>query len=362
MRALLVLTLAGCLARFRCGVRRDGIDSIPIAGLVHRLQGKASTSASREPIPAGAARIRRPKRVRDERAPLRPSEGQLAGLTHSGDPLQLKSHVALVVDQDTNEVLFEKNIHAVLPIASITKLMTALVTVEAGLPLDEELKVTPDELVRAGIRSKLASRPDHVPRTALHLALMSSENRAAQLLGRTYPGGLDNFVEAMNAKARMLGMSDSHFVDPTGLSPDNRSSANDLVRLVKAAYEHDVIREYSVSEELALPVGKRSVRYANTNSLTAKPRLGNRPAEDRLYLRGGPLPRDAGGDRGQAGGDGAARFGRQVFAHRRCAADPRLARVERCPGEGSCAFSRLLRWQLRQTDLVPCARGSGWPL
>jgi D-alanyl-D-alanine endopeptidase (penicillin-binding protein 7) len=100
---------------------------------------------------------------------------------------------------------------------------------------------------------------------------MSSENRAAQLLGRTYPGGLDTFVEAMNAKARMLGMSDSHFVDPTGLSPDNRSSANDLVRLVKAAYEHEVIREYSVSGELALPVGRRTVRYGNTNRLTANP-------------------------------------------------------------------------------------------
>jgi D-alanyl-D-alanine endopeptidase (penicillin-binding protein 7) len=100
---------------------------------------------------------------------------------------------------------------------------------------------------------------------------MSSENRAAQLLGRTYPGGLPNFIEAMNAKARMLGMSDSHFVDPTGLSPDNRSSANDLVRLVKAAYEHEVIREYSVSGELALPVGKRTVRYASTNRLTSNP-------------------------------------------------------------------------------------------
>jgi D-alanyl-D-alanine endopeptidase (penicillin-binding protein 7) len=149
--------------------------------------------------------------------------------------------------------------------------MTALVTVEAGLPLDEELKVTQDELVKAGIRSNLRPGLKMDRGTALHLALMSSENRAAQLLGRTYPGGLDNFVEAMNAKARMLGMSDSHFVDPTGLSPDNRSSANDLVRLVKAAYEHDVIREFSTSGELALPMGKRNVRYGNTNRLTANP-------------------------------------------------------------------------------------------
>ena len=270
MRAFLVLTLAGCLvasgAAFGAASpsRTQSASSTTVAKAksAQRVQGT---------IPAGSARIKSNRKVRGERAPLRPSEGQLAGLTHSGDPLQLKSHVALVVDQDTDEVLFEKNTHAVLPIASITKLMTALVTVEAGLPLDEELKVTSDELVRSGMRSNLRPGLAVSRGTALHLALMSSENRAAQLLGRTYPGGLDDFVRAMNAKARMLGMSDSHFVDPTGLSPDNRSSANDLVRLVKAAYEHDVIREYSVSEELDVPVGRRSVRYGNTNRLTANP-------------------------------------------------------------------------------------------
>jgi D-alanyl-D-alanine endopeptidase (penicillin-binding protein 7) len=206
-----------------------------------------------------------------QRKPVRPSEGQLAGLHRADDPLDLKSSVALVVNQDTDEVLFEKNTHAVLPIASITKLMTALVTVEANLPLDEELTLSPNDAVRANVRSNLRPGMSMSRDTALHLALMSSENRAAQLLGRTYPGGLDAFVEAMNAKARMLGMNDSHFADPTGLSPENRSSANDLVRLVKAAYEHAVIREHSVSGELALPVGKRVVRYGNTNRLTASP-------------------------------------------------------------------------------------------
>ena len=269
MRALLVLTLAGCLVASGAAVsattstksRSQASATVAKAKSANRVQGT---------IPAGSARIQS-RKFRGERPPLHPSEGQLAGLTHSGDPLQLKSHVALVVDQDTDEVLFEKNTHAVLPIASITKLMTALVTVEADLPLDEELKVTPDELVRAGIRSNLRPGLTMSRGTALHLALMSSENRAAQLLGRTYPGGLQNFIEAMNAKARMLGMSESHFVDPTGLSAENRSSANDLVRLVKAAYEHEVIREYSVSGELALPVGKRTVRYASTNRLTSSP-------------------------------------------------------------------------------------------
>jgi D-alanyl-D-alanine endopeptidase (penicillin-binding protein 7) len=243
-----------------------------IAGSATAAEASASVVDKRVSgsISAGkATRSSGPKRTANR--PLRPSEGQMAGLRRVDDPLDLKSSVALVVDQDTDEVLFEKNTRAVLPIASITKLMTALVTVEASLPLDEELTVAQSEVVRANVRSNLRPGMTMTRGTALHLALMSSENRAAQLLGRTYPGGLDAFVEAMNAKARLLGMGDSHFEDPTGLSPENRSSANDLVRLVKAAYEHDVIRQYSISGELALPVGKRMVRYGNTNRLTTNP-------------------------------------------------------------------------------------------
>ena len=232
-------------------------------------KAKAQTRV-RGTIPMGRTAITSTRKKPLMASLVAPSEGHLAGLHRGDDPLDLHSSVALVVDQDTNEVLFEKNKHAVLPIASVTKLMTALVTVEANLPLDEELQVSQDELVRARIRSNLRPGMEVTRGTALHLALMSSENRAAQLLGRTYPGGLTRFVEAMNAKARLLGMNDSHFADPTGLSPENRSSASDLVRLVKAAYEHDVIRQYSVSGELALPVGKRTVNYRNTN-LTNNP-------------------------------------------------------------------------------------------
>ncbi|MDH5208739.1 MAG: serine hydrolase [Burkholderiaceae bacterium] len=269
LRAVMVLALFGLMAV--SGASAAETTAAPQASNASATISKAkSTSRVSGTVAAGNTKAQSTRKSR-ERKPLHPSEGQLAGLTHSGDPLRLKSHVALVVDQDTDEVLFEKNTHAVLPIASITKLMTALVTVESGLSLDEELKVTSEEMVRAGVRSNLRPGLTMSRGTALHLALMSSENRAAQLLGRTYPGGLSDFVEAMNAKARMLGMDDSHFVDPTGLSPDNRSSANDLVRLVKAAYEHEVIREYSVSGELALPVGKRTVRYGNTNRLTANP-------------------------------------------------------------------------------------------
>ena len=234
-------------------------------------KAKAQTRV-RGTIPAGRSPIKSTRKKKPLIARiLRPSEGHLAGLHRGDDPLDLRSSVALVVDQDTNEVLFEKNKDAVLPIASVTKLMTALVTLDANLPLDEELQVSQDEMVRARIRSNLRPGFEMTRGTALHLALMSSENRAAQLLGRTYPGGVARFVEAMNAKARLLGMDDSHFADPTGLSPENRSSASDLVRLVKAAYEHDVIRQYSVSGELELPVGRRTVSYRNTNRLTDNP-------------------------------------------------------------------------------------------
>jgi D-alanyl-D-alanine endopeptidase (penicillin-binding protein 7) len=233
-------------------------------------KAKAQTRV-RGTIPAGRTPIKSTRKKPLIARFVAPSEGHLAGLHRGDDPLDLRSSVALVVDQDTNEVLFEKNKNAILPIASVTKLMTALVTVEANLPLEEELQVSQDELVRARMRSNLRPGLEMTRGTALHLALMSSENRAAQLLGRTYPGGVTRFVEAMNAKARLLGMNDSHFADPTGLSPENRSSASDLVRLVKAAYEHDIIRQYSVSDELALLVGKRTVNYRNTNRLTGNP-------------------------------------------------------------------------------------------
>ena len=186
-------------------------------------------------------------------------------------PSSLKSAVALVVDQDTDEVLIEKNTNLVLPIASITKLMTALVTIEADLPMDEELVVTRDDRTIDRVRSLLRPGVKLTRGQALHLALMSSENHAAQLLGRSYPGGVEQFVEAMNAKAQILGMHDSHFVDPTGLSPDNRSTPQDLVRLVKAAYEYNTIRDYSTSSSMSMPFGKRMVRYGNTNRLVSNP-------------------------------------------------------------------------------------------
>ena len=210
------------------------------------------------------------KVVRQE--PPVPSFGQLYGLRSTGDDLDLKSSVALVVDQDTNEVLFSKNPGAVLPIASITKLMTALVVTEASLPLDEMLVVSQDDVAAtAGSRSRLALGTQLTRGEMLHLSLMASENRAAHVLGRTYPGGLERFVRDMNVKARFLGMQDTRYVEPTGLSSNNQSSAQDLTRLVRAAFEHPIIRDLSTSLEAAMPVGHKTVQFRNTNGLVRNP-------------------------------------------------------------------------------------------
>jgi len=204
--------------------------------------------------------------------PARPSFGQLYGLQHTADALNLKSSVALVLDSDTNEVLFSKNSDAVLPIASLTKLMTAVVVTEAQLPLTEMLSVSQDDVdTEKGSRSRLKVGTQLSREEMLHLALMSSENRAAHALGRAYPGGLEAFVAAMNRKAQALGMNDTHYVEPTGLSSKNQSSARDLATLVRAAHEHQIIRELSTSPEFLVEVGNRPMQFRNTNGLVRNP-------------------------------------------------------------------------------------------
>lgn len=200
------------------------------------------------------------------------SFGQLYGLHQTQDPLELKSSVALVMDQDTNEVMLSKNPEAVLPIASLTKLMTAMVVVEAHLPLDDSITITNDDVdTEKNSSSRLAVGSSLSRGELLHLALMSSENRAAHALGRTYPGGMPAFVSAMNAKARLLGMHDTRYVDPTGLNSGNQATARDLAMLVKAAYQQPLIRELSVSPEHAVRLGNRQLQFRNTNSLVRSP-------------------------------------------------------------------------------------------
>ncbi|QPF76716.1 D-alanyl-D-alanine endopeptidase [Roseateles sp. DAIF2] len=198
----------------------------------------------------------------------KPSFAQLYGLHATEDPLDLKSAVAFVMDQDTNEVLVSKNPQAVLPIASITKLMTALVVVEGGQSMDEMLTISDEDRdTEKGTGSRLAIGTTLSRGEMMHLALMSSENRAANALGRHYPGGLPAFVSAMNAKAQMLGMSDTHYVEPTGLSSRNQSSAKDLAALVKVAHEYPVLRELSTSKEHSVTLGRRQVAFHSTNGL-----------------------------------------------------------------------------------------------
>ncbi|MDR2155226.1 MAG: serine hydrolase [Burkholderiaceae bacterium] len=200
------------------------------------------------------------------------SFGQMAGLHATDDPLDLKSSVALVLDQDTQEVLLSKNERAVLPIASLTKLMTGLLISRSGLPLDEVITITQDDIdTEKGSRSRLTIGSRLTRGELLHLALMSSENRAAHALGRTFPGGMNRFVGLMNANAIMLGMKDTRYVEPTGLSSDNRSSARDLAILVAAASKDSLLRELSTSPGYEVAVGNRVLQYNNTNRLVRDP-------------------------------------------------------------------------------------------
>lgn len=200
------------------------------------------------------------------------SNGDRLGLRASDDALDLNSSVALVVDQQTNEVLFSKNDSAVLPIASLTKLMTGLVVIDANLPLDELVTITSDDIdVVKGSRSRLAVGTTLTRREMMHLALMSSENRAAHALGRTFPGGLDQFVRLMNAKAREIGMQDTRYVEPTGLSSLNQSSARDLATLVSVAYQRPILRSLSTSPSHQLDLGHKTLEYRNSNGLIRDP-------------------------------------------------------------------------------------------
>jgi D-alanyl-D-alanine endopeptidase (penicillin-binding protein 7) len=184
------------------------------------------------------------------------------------DAVFLRSAVALVQDAASGETLIAKNQGAVLPIASITKLMTAIVILDAGLNLEQRVAISDQDYDQVkGTRSRLRPGSVLTRDELLLLALMSSENRAAASLGRTYPGGIDVFVAAMNAKAQALGMRDTRFVDATGLSSANVATAHDLARLVAAAHEYPLIRRYSTRESAIVQAFGRPLGYRNTNGL-----------------------------------------------------------------------------------------------
>ncbi len=243
---------------------------------------KAAASPSRKVAVArrGAGKAQQvASSVRRKKAPApvvvvaaRPSFGELAGLHQAFDPLDLKSSVALVIDQDTHEVLLSKNDGAVLPIASLTKLMTGLLVSEAKLPMDQMIRITQEDVdTEKGSRSRLYVGSELSRGELMHLALMSSENRAAHALGRTFPGGMDVFVGLMNNKAKVFGMKDTRYVEPTGLSSHNQSSAKDLALLVSKAYEDPTLRELSTSPGYEVELGKRTLQFNNTNRLVKNP-------------------------------------------------------------------------------------------
>jgi serine-type D-Ala-D-Ala endopeptidase (penicillin-binding protein 7) len=182
----------------------------------------------------------------------------------------LLSHAAFVFDQETGAALYSKNADNIVPIASITKLMTAMVVLDAKLDLDEPVVIDRvDRDVIKGSKSRLPVGTAFRREDLMRLALMASDNRAAAALGRSYPGGTPAFVEAMNAKAKLLGLSNSHFVDPTGLAPGNVASPQDLAMMVSAASAYPEIREFSTAHALSvkLPTSRRQLGFVNTNAL-----------------------------------------------------------------------------------------------
>ena len=187
--------------------------------------------------------------------------------------LQLASSKALIVNQETGETLYAKSTDLPTPIASVTKLMTAIVLLDAQLPMDETIVIAQaDADVLKGTTSRLRIGTELTRTELLQLALMASENRAAAALGRSYPGGLDAFIEAMNAKAIALGMLRTHFTDPTGLDSGNVSTAEDLVKMLRAAYQYPEIRQDSTAPSYEVPVHglRRLVNFVNTNILVRK--------------------------------------------------------------------------------------------
>ncbi|MBI5917917.1 MAG: D-alanyl-D-alanine endopeptidase [Nitrosomonadales bacterium] len=182
---------------------------------------------------------------------------------------KLRSNIALIYDEKDQNSLYSKNADAIVPIASITKLMTAMVVLDAKLPLDEKITITEQDIDKLkGTHSRMRPGMSLTRAEMLKLALMSSENRAASALARTYPGGTPAAVAKMNEKARELGMGNTRFLDSSGLNSSNVSTAQDLVKMVSAARHYSEIHQYTTStQHLASPQGYRPLQYINSNPL-----------------------------------------------------------------------------------------------
>lgn len=248
----------------RAGTRRRGFGTWGMAALVSAVFG-LTLWPSAESFAAESAKVRKA-------ASSKAGKSRHASARRSAKPVpampKLRSGSAAVVDLESGRILFEKNADEVSPIASITKLMTAMVVLDSAASLGDELEVTRDDVDREKYsRSRLPVGSRLTREDALLVALMASENRAASVLARNYPGGTEAFVAAMNAKAIELGLHNTHFDDPTGLSSANVSTASELVSLVSAAHRYPLIREFSTTQRTTLQLGKRRVSFGNTNAL-----------------------------------------------------------------------------------------------
>jgi len=225
--------------------------------------------SAKSPQKKAGAKKATPKKAQSKNTvPRALSDARKAGLHHTYDPLGLTAAVVYVIDANSSEVLLRKNEGAILPIASLTKLMTAVLIAEAMLPLNETITITQADVDKVkNSSSRLSVGAQLERRELLKLVLMSSENRAAHALARTWPEGRADFVKRMNERARTLGMASTYFADSSGLSPSNRSNARDLARLVQIAHRIPQLREFSTTQEHRALVGDRFVPYRNTNRL-----------------------------------------------------------------------------------------------
>ncbi len=247
-----------------CTVGMLGWLAVPLA---HAADSKHRVTVNYAPSSTAKASARKPAR---KHAPA--GNHHATDLTAAGTP-HLKSASALVVDLENGRAIYDKNSQVVTPIASITKLMTSMVVLDANLAPDEIIYIDAADYDSIKHTSSRLGMGTGLPRLdMLRLALMSSENRAAAALGRAYPGGSEAFIAAMNRKAVELGMWKTRFVDTTGLSSENVSTAEDLAKMVKGAYEYPLIREFTTTaaHEVATAAG-RSLQFRNSNGLVKNP-------------------------------------------------------------------------------------------
>ncbi len=261
--ALMLVTLLGV-----CFPMAESVHAVEKSKTKPAVQKSANKQVAKKAPPASAAKKSKPSSVAKnsknpavaKKAAVTPALASSAAQWQDSGRLDVQSGAALVVDQEGGVPLFQKNANQIQPIASITKLMTAMVVLDGSPNLNAPISISYDDVdMLRGSRSRLGVGAVISREYALLLALMSSENRAAHALARHYPGGLPAFLAAMNIKAQALGMRDTHFDDPTGLASSNVSTANDLAKMVRAAHRYPLIREFSTTSDAVVDIGGRDL-------------------------------------------------------------------------------------------------------